>query len=50
MQKINSHCDSLGSETYDVLGFESKDELNKEIKKLIQIRSEFVNNSEIISN
>ena len=41
MKIINSHIDSLGSETYDVLGFKDEEELNKEILKLIQVRSEF---------
>ena len=32
---------SLGLETYDVLGFNSEEELELEISKLIQIRPEF---------
>ena len=35
---------SLGLETYDVLGFNSEDELELEISKLIQIRPEFEKN------
>ena len=35
---------SLGLETYDVLGFNSKEELELEISKLIKIRPEFENN------
>ena len=35
---------SLGLETYDVLGFNSEEELELEISKLIQVRSEFGNN------
>ena len=35
---------SLGLETYDVLGFNSEDELELEISKLIQIRPEFKKN------
>jgi len=34
----------LGLETYDKLGFNSKEELELEIVKLIKIRSEFKNN------
>ena len=35
---------SLGLETYDVLGFNSEEELELEISKLIEIRPEFENN------
>ena len=35
---------SLGLETYEVLGFNSKEELELEISKLIRIRPEFENN------
>ena len=35
---------SLGLETYDVLGFNSEEELELEISKLIQIRTEFEKN------
>ena len=35
---------SLGLETYDNLGFNSEEELELEISKLIQIRPEFKNN------
>ena len=35
---------SLGLETYDVLGFNSEEELELEISKLIQVRPEFGNN------
>ena len=34
----------LGLETYDVLGFNSEEELEIEISKLIQIRPEFEKN------
>ena len=34
---------SLGLETYDVLGFNSEEELELEISKLIKIRPEFEN-------
>ena len=35
---------SLGLETYDLLGFNSEEELELEISKLIQFRPEFGNN------
>ena len=35
---------SLGLETYEVLGFDSEEELELEILKLIKIRTEFENN------
>ena len=35
---------SLGLETYDKLGFNSKEELELEISKLFKIRPEFENN------
>ena len=35
---------SLGLETYDVLGFNSEEELQLEISKLIKLRPEFDNN------
>ena len=41
MKIINKNEASLGLETYQDLGFTSEEELNKEIKKLIQVRSEF---------
>lgn len=48
MQKIISDF-SLGSESYDVLGFKSEEEMDREILKLIQFRSEFVVNSSEIN-
>ena len=50
MEKIRKRLDSLGTETYDLLGFESEEELNREILKLFQVRSECANNSEVIPN
>ena len=50
MKIINTHYHSLGSESYQVLGFKSEEELNREILKLVQVRSEFLNNTEIITN
>ena len=38
MELINKYQLSLGLETYDVLGFDSEDQLNYEIQKLIQPR------------
>ena len=35
---------SLGLETYDLLGFNTEEELELEIAKLIKIRPEFENN------
>ena len=35
---------SLGLESYDVLGFNSEEELELEISKLIKIRTEFEKN------
>ena len=43
MELINKYELSLGIEPYDVLGFESEEELNTEIQKLIQLRPEFKN-------
>ena len=37
----NHHQASLGLEPFDVLGFSSEEELNREILKLIKVRSEF---------
>lgn len=41
MELINKYEFSLGQESYDVLGFDSEDDLNFEIQKLIKIRPEF---------
>ena len=41
MEILNKYELSLGSEPFDVLGFDSEDQLNYEIQKLIQIRPEF---------
>ena len=42
--------ESLGSETYEVLGFKSKEELDIEILKLTQVRSEFLFISKVKEN
>ena len=48
--KIVSNRDiSLGLVPFDVLGFKSEEELNQEISKLIEVRSEFEIKSEFIS-
>ena len=47
MQINNTHIASLGSEKFDELGFKSEEDLNIEISKLIQVRSELLNNSEV---
>ena len=41
MEIIFKHQASLGLEPFDELGFNSEEELNQEISKLIQVRSEF---------
>ena len=41
MELINKFESSLGLEPYDVLGFDSEDDLNLEIQQLIEIRPEF---------
>ena len=50
MQIINKYNDCLGSDNFDALGFESEEDMNREILKLIKIRSEFLDNSEVILN
>ena len=47
MQINNTHIASLGSEKFYELGFKSEEDLNREISKLIQVRSELSNNSEV---
>ena len=44
MELILKKETSLGLETFDVLGFNSEEELELEISKLIQIRPEFEKN------
>lgn len=41
MEMINKFEMSLGKEPYDVLGFDSEDQLEQELFKLIQVRKEF---------
>tara|TARA_B100000965_G_scaffold144978_1_gene120827 strand:- start:1214 stop:1363 length:150 start_codon:yes stop_codon:yes gene_type:complete len=41
MELMNKYEFSLGLEPYDVLGFESEEQLNIEIQKLMQLRPEF---------
>ena len=50
MEVFNKHELSLGLEPFDVLGFRSEEELNKEISKLIKVRSEFESNIKVNSN
>ena len=50
MQVTNRVNNCLGLESFEALGFESEDDLNREILKLIKVRSEFLDNSEVISN
>jgi len=47
MDLTNKYELSLGREPYDVLGFDSEDQLNHEITKLIQLRPEFDNHNNI---
>ena len=46
MEVINKNKVSLGLDSFDVLGFNSEEELNKAISKLIQVRSEFESESD----
>ena len=48
MEIIIKNETSLGLETYDILGFNSEEELQLEISKLIKIRPEFENNPNLI--
>ena len=50
MDIISKHESSLGLEPFDVLGFDSEEELNQEILKLIKVRSEFESKSKVNSN
>ena len=43
MELVNKYERSLGLEPFDLLGFDSEEQLNIEIQKLIQIRPEFKN-------
>ena len=47
METINKREDSLGLEPFYVLGFKSEEELNLEITKLIKVRKDFKNKTEI---
>ena len=49
MEIFNKYELSLGLETFDVLGFQSEEELNQEISRLIQVRSEFEIKSKVSS-
>ena len=46
MELVKKEETSLGLESYDILGFNSKEELESEISKLIKIRPEFETNSD----
>ena len=50
MELINRNDVSLGLAPFDILGFKSEEELNKEILKLIKTRSEFDIKPKVISN
>ena len=46
MELVQKEEPSLGLESYDILGFNSQEELELEISKLIKIRPEFETNLE----
>ncbi len=50
MELINRNDVSLGLAPFDMLGFKSEEELNREISKLIKVRSEFDINTKVTSN
>ena len=50
MELINRNDVSLGLAPFDILGFESEEELNLEISKLIKARNEFDTKTKVISN
>tara|TARA_X000000950_G_scaffold6013_1_gene6445 strand:+ start:294 stop:455 length:162 start_codon:yes stop_codon:yes gene_type:complete len=50
MKLINRNDVSLGLAQFDILGFESEEELNLEISKLIKTRSEFNKKNIVTSN
>ncbi|MDC3168322.1 hypothetical protein OA867_02790 [Prochlorococcus sp. AH-716-D22] len=50
MELINTDDVSLGLAPLDKLGFESEEELNQEISKLIKVRCEFDTKAKVISN
>ena len=45
MEITIKHQVSLGLESFEVLGFNSEEELNQEISKLIKVRKEFESKS-----
>ena len=47
METYNKYRFSLGTESFDLLGFKSEEELNKEILKLIKVRSEFESKTKV---
>ena len=50
MDLINRNDVSLGLTPFDKLGFESEEELNQEISKLIKIRNEFDIKTKVATN
>ena len=44
----NKYVYSLGLEPFDVLGFKSEEELNQEIMKLIEVKSELESKSHVV--
>ena len=47
METINKREISLGLEPFDVLGFKSEEELNKEITKLMKVRKDFESKTKV---
>ena len=50
MNKVYNDQASLGLVPFDILGFNSEEELNNEILKLIKVRSEFERKLKLNSN
>ena len=49
MQILDKYEYSLGLEPFDVLGFNSEEEMNKEILKLMRVRTEYKKKSKVNS-
>tara|TARA_Y100001970_G_C13458062_1_gene473699 strand:- start:45 stop:197 length:153 start_codon:yes stop_codon:yes gene_type:complete len=49
MDIVSKHQSSLGLESFGELGFDSEEELNHQISKLIKVRSEFESKSKVNS-
>jgi len=42
MELINQYEISLGLEPYEILGFETEDQLKREITELMKLRTDFI--------